>query len=271
MAGKGGGAWKVAYADFVTAMMAFFLVMWITSQNESVKEAVAHHFRHPYRALPNSDPLPVPYRQQHSTGRWLGWSSVKPVPNAEIEVQESRKPYSVMLHTGGRSLLGVVVLFPEASDQLDERAQEALRQFVPILAGKPQRIEIRGHASRRPLPADSTFHDAWQLSYARCLATMEFLHRHGIAPARFRLSQSGTFEPYGEGSIANMNADSRVEVFMLSELAEQPARAPRPGAVEPRQADNDPHDRHLADQQPSEHGSDSHHSAPSGPAADVTH
>ena len=39
MAAGGGGAWKVAYADFVTAMMAFFLVMWITSQSDDVKKA----------------------------------------------------------------------------------------------------------------------------------------------------------------------------------------------------------------------------------------
>jgi flagellar motor protein MotB len=47
MAGKGGGAWKVAYADFVTAMMAFFLVMWIMSQDKKLKRAVAHYFSDP--------------------------------------------------------------------------------------------------------------------------------------------------------------------------------------------------------------------------------
>ena len=47
MAGKGGGAWKVAYADFVTAMMAFFLVMWIVAQNKPVKESVAKYFNDP--------------------------------------------------------------------------------------------------------------------------------------------------------------------------------------------------------------------------------
>lgn len=47
MAGKGGGAWKVAYADFVTAMMAFFMVMWLTAQSSDVKTAVAEHFRNP--------------------------------------------------------------------------------------------------------------------------------------------------------------------------------------------------------------------------------
>jgi chemotaxis protein MotB len=48
MAGAGGGAWKVAYADFVTAMMAFFMVMWLTSQKEGLKVAVAGYFRDPF-------------------------------------------------------------------------------------------------------------------------------------------------------------------------------------------------------------------------------
>ena len=42
-----GGAWKVAYADFVTAMMAFFLVMWIVGQDKPVKQAVAKYFEDP--------------------------------------------------------------------------------------------------------------------------------------------------------------------------------------------------------------------------------
>src|SRR5262249_14772647 len=42
-----GGAWKVAYADFVTAMMAFFLVMWLVSQSSAVRGAVAGYFRDP--------------------------------------------------------------------------------------------------------------------------------------------------------------------------------------------------------------------------------
>jgi chemotaxis protein MotB len=45
--GHHGGAWKVAYADFVTAMMAFFLVMWIVGQSKAVKAGVAGYFRDP--------------------------------------------------------------------------------------------------------------------------------------------------------------------------------------------------------------------------------
>ena len=47
MAGHGGGSWKVAYADFVTAMMAFFLVMWIGSQDQKTKQSVANYFIDP--------------------------------------------------------------------------------------------------------------------------------------------------------------------------------------------------------------------------------
>jgi flagellar motor protein MotB len=47
VAGKGGGAWKVAYADFVTAMMAFFLVMWLCSQDQKTRESVAKYFSDP--------------------------------------------------------------------------------------------------------------------------------------------------------------------------------------------------------------------------------
>lgn len=46
-AGHHGGAWKVAFADFMTAMMAFFLVMWLVGQNSNTKQAIASYFRDP--------------------------------------------------------------------------------------------------------------------------------------------------------------------------------------------------------------------------------
>src|ERR1035441_8769200 len=46
-AGHHGGAWKVAYADFVTAMMALFIVLWLMSADEKVKEAISAFFNNP--------------------------------------------------------------------------------------------------------------------------------------------------------------------------------------------------------------------------------
>src|SRR5215831_13915919 len=68
--GHHGGAWKVAYADFVTAMMAFFLVMWLVSQNNAVKAGVGGYFRDPIAfaeggrgVLPGADSLNEPKPQ----------------------------------------------------------------------------------------------------------------------------------------------------------------------------------------------------------------
>src|SRR6202035_3508972 len=46
-AGHHGGAWKVAYADFVTAMMSLFIVLWLMSASQPIQEAVGGYFRDP--------------------------------------------------------------------------------------------------------------------------------------------------------------------------------------------------------------------------------
>ncbi len=53
-AGSHGGAWKVAYADFVTAMMALFIVLWIVGQSKQVKEYVANYFKDPGAFMENT-------------------------------------------------------------------------------------------------------------------------------------------------------------------------------------------------------------------------
>src|SRR6266849_1741022 len=45
-----GGSWKVAYADFVTAMMAFFMVMWLLSLNQQLKDEIQNYFNNPSAA-----------------------------------------------------------------------------------------------------------------------------------------------------------------------------------------------------------------------------
>ncbi len=61
--GHHGGAWKVAYADFVTAMMAFFIVMWILASSAEVKEQVSGYFQEPgiftYESGKNAVPVKI--------------------------------------------------------------------------------------------------------------------------------------------------------------------------------------------------------------------
>jgi flagellar motor protein MotB len=59
--GHHGGAWKVAYADFVTAMMALFIVLWLLNSSKQIREAVGGYFKH----------LQAGRQRQHRRGRKL--------------------------------------------------------------------------------------------------------------------------------------------------------------------------------------------------------
>jgi chemotaxis protein MotB len=249
MAGKGGGAWKVAYADFVTAMMAFFMVMWITAQNNAVKQAIAQYFQDPMAnslrstggpiMLPTNDktqpagPSMLPSNQtgsavgvDRSRLRWRDGtgagnkvcdeSTDKALPDAN-----SKKSCLFIVHNGDRRYMGTMVLFPEKSVELDETAKERLMQLVEEVRGKPQKIEIRGHAIRKSRSPEDSEKDPWQTSYSRCQAVMRFLVGEGIEPERIRLSQGGAYEPYSLQADPYLQTyNSRVEVYVLNEFAE---------------------------------------------------
>ena len=119
-----------------------------------------------------------------------------------------------------RSAVGTVVYFQELSDTLDDAARKLLDELIPSLSGKPHKIEIRGHATRKPLPPDSPFTDAWQLCYLRSNAVMQYLHEHGIPLERMRLSQANGYEPLTAKFEAEFQAmNPRVEVYLLNEMA----------------------------------------------------
>lgn len=77
--GHHGGAWKVAMADFMTAMMAFFMVMWLVGQKPEVREAVAGYFQDPGN-----------FNKQGQAGVLKGSSSVIPTENPPLNLKQDR-------------------------------------------------------------------------------------------------------------------------------------------------------------------------------------
>jgi chemotaxis protein MotB len=67
--GHHGGAWKVAYADFITAMMALFLVLWLTAQDTKIKEAVERAFRNPFSAVNKESTGIIPNQNKDATAQ----------------------------------------------------------------------------------------------------------------------------------------------------------------------------------------------------------
>jgi chemotaxis protein MotB len=79
--GHHGGAWKVAYADFVTAMMALFMVLWLTSQDQRIKEAVERAFRNPFSSVTKESVGIIPSKEmtavKSSSGNFDSASAVE--------------------------------------------------------------------------------------------------------------------------------------------------------------------------------------------------
>ncbi len=216
MAG-GGGAWKVAYADFVTAMMAFFMVMWLTSQKPDVKEAIAEYFNNPsgrqITGNPNKSFLP----NRESAGGRKGRTKGK----------ESAKDQTKMTDEGARTNVGTIVSFGANSIALSEEARKKLDEMLPELQGKPHRIEVRGHALSDSQQAGDVSLDALNISFQRALGTMQYLVAAGIEPNRIRLSQAGASEPMISNNQVDPSANARVEVYLLGETYEAPSETIR--------------------------------------------
>src|SRR5215469_18781928 len=70
--GHHGGSWKVAYADFVTAMMALFLCLWLTSQDQKIKDAVERAFRNPFSYVTKESVGIIPNKEHSSAYKQEG-------------------------------------------------------------------------------------------------------------------------------------------------------------------------------------------------------
>ncbi len=211
MAGHGGGAWKVAYADFVTAMMAFFLVMWITSQSEEVKKAIGGYFQDPWgTSQESSSPTmqtpagltgSVPFADS-ATGilpdRWPQANqenATEKQPGAASVWQQKQKVF--LMTSSDRNLPALVVNFDDSSAELSQAAQQRLKDLLPALIGKQNKIELRAHSTHRPLPKQSSFHDHWQLCYARMRRGNEVFDRARRRARSYPLEPvSGIRTPY---------------------------------------------------------------------------
>jgi chemotaxis protein MotB len=208
MAGKGGGgAWKVAYADFVTAMMAFFMVMWLTSQKDSVKEAVAGYFRDPYATV-----------KGHEKGSASRAEKIDEIKEGQPDPQKRRAAKS-----GDNTNYQFTVLFPVDAVELDTAGKESIRTFAPTMIGKLNRVEIRGHSIGKPLPQDSSFRDLWDFCYARARAVERELEARGIESDRIRISIAAANEPIAANlDNEELKLNSRVDVILLPDLVENP-------------------------------------------------
>jgi chemotaxis protein MotB len=249
MAGKGGGAWKVAYADFVTAMMAFFLVMWIVGQDKPVKQAVAKYFEDPLGMDKGSRSTSLQGPEDSTTigmfesglgpARGIAMAQNKVAGRRNMVGVAAKRPPQIVIfrHFNRTYSVGTVIVFGQDSAVLDANAKERLDLLLPLLLGKPNKVEVRVYAPRQAAAKGGTFGEAWVLTRERALATMKYLADHQISTDRLRLTQDGALEPdtlyTGEKKPV---PSARVEIFALDEYVDKernPTPLPVAGSSDP--------------------------------------
>ncbi len=242
----------MSYADMITILMAFFVVMYSMvgpTCDKTKEEAVLKSLRERFGPLwPHLASLgPGPYVPKDSPLSRLASAGGSRSTNRKAGGADQRaalgdSPRVHTLHPGQRTVTGAVLFFPEGGSDVTPEHVKQLELAKDQIAGKAQKIEIRGHTSRRPMPKGSPYRDNWDLAYARCRHTMERLVAMGIDPKRFRLSVAADNEPIA-GRVDPMarSQNSRVEVSMLNEVPElaTPPRGAEPGAPPPGEFEND--------------------------------
>lgn len=219
--------WVVSFGDMMSLLLTFFIML--VSMSEMKKDdkfqAVVDSLREQF-----GDSMAVVMVQSGEL-RPANGRVAKMQKTAKQQREELMRGSKVsgpkgdfdrveVIRPGKRSGVGVVVYFDDANAELTEEAKEKLRQFNEEIAGKPQKIEIRGHASLRPLDAGGPFADHWELAYARALAVMRCLQQDlGVDPQRLRVASAGANEPVATRIDApHGSQNARVEVMVLEEV-----------------------------------------------------
>lgn len=203
--GHHGGSWKVAYADFVTAMMAFFMVMWILGMDESTRQAIEGYFSNPIGFKKGyssgSSPLssgasPASVKQQ---AMQLALRSLQQKQFEAIKAQLASRMDSVTARGALRSKVEVSVtsaglriemiensdgntFFGFGSARMQPQGQLALRLIADELVGLENPLVIEGHTDAAQYARRD--YGNWELSSERANAARRFLESEGIPATR---------------------------------------------------------------------------------------
>jgi chemotaxis protein MotB len=219
--------WFVTFADMMSLLLAFFIMMaslsHVKQQDEyqAMVDSIRKRFGHD-TATDSLAPGKLTPRNASVTRLASMGGAV------ELDTHRGGSPMKASLgdharvrivRPGSWTTVGTVISFRQGSTELDEQQKVRLIAQAAAMRGTPQKIEIRGHSALSPPHQDSPFEDPWDLAYQRCRVTMDYLVDQGIEPRRLRLAVAGANEPIYTGTAPDqLRLNPRVEVHVLDEV-----------------------------------------------------
>lgn len=221
--GHHGGAWKIAYADFVTAMMAFFLLMWLlATTTEDQRRGISDYFQNPMRvSLMGGDGVGEQTRLipgggddfqaregevRRADDTFLSEEAERLAKERELKALEELKEtieasidaIPSLSQFKGQLLLDLTTeglriqivdrenrpMFASGSAQLQPYAREILRELAALLNSPPNRISLSGHTDAVPYSGGYAGYSNWELSNDRANAARRELVASGLDPGK---------------------------------------------------------------------------------------
>jgi chemotaxis protein MotB len=185
--GHRGGAWKVAYADFVTAMMSLFIVLWLMNSSKQIQVAVGGYFKDPTGTSKKvgtnlagsgdnltltKDNIPQLREQLQKSLRQLSnfdklkdqISMTVTAEGLRVELLESQ--------TG--------TFFDTGKPEPNENGRELLKMLAEQLRNLPNKVSIEGHTDSKPY-AGTGIYSNWELSTDRANAARRIMVQNGLS------------------------------------------------------------------------------------------
>jgi chemotaxis protein MotB len=236
-----GGAWKTAYADFVTAMMALFLLLWLTAQDKKIKEAVERAFRNPFSAVNKESTGIIPNSNKDASSQNKSKGNFQSVTAIEMQMlrkvtediakmlqqsQELEQSVQIELTPDGVRINifdhSQKPVFEPGTDQFTDYGSWVFSTLAwEIARFKTFRIELEGHTETRT-NADAESLNKWDLSTERANAARRKLIASGVSSEQvFKVSGFADTQPM-PGLAANVESNRRVTVLLKVENQDSP-------------------------------------------------
>ena len=241
-AGHHGGAWKVAYADFVTAMMALFIVLWLmSSSSKETKVAIAGYFKDPSGTanktgttlagtgeniqLTKQDMAQLKEKLQKTIQKINDLDKLK--KNIEMTVTAEGLRIELLESEKG-------TFFDSGSSALNQSGQELLTLLASELGKVPNHVSVEGHTDAKPFTGKGSYSN-WELSADRANAARRLMQQ----PEGLRADQVTQVRGFADQRLRNLKdpldpANRRISII-VQYLDSTPGEAEIPveGAKEP--------------------------------------
>lgn len=206
--GHHGGAWKVAFADFMTAMMALFLVLWISAQEKKILIATARYFQNPFNSPIDRSAGVMPYDQNKPSqphGDDSGADNPATSKKKDIDLQFlnsvakdffkllnldqdlAEKPIDIQVTSDGLRVMlydrARKPLFVDNTAEFTEWGSFAMQSLAWMIDRQKFRVVIEGH-TRKGLDLPKPDYTAWELSADRANAARRALTYYAVDERR---------------------------------------------------------------------------------------